>query len=144
MAKVIVVPGRAVNLVVKYSGGEVIAGSRAEQVRGTQTLVNQMGWMFRHPAVVAVEVGWRWLFGVPFLLVCWTRLQHVLTVLHAGGIGSQQHQCAESVDRGGATEPMRGGNIEPLIAHELRWLAADRGACVDRDLGDWPQSCASG
>jgi len=40
-----------------------------------------MAWMLRHPAVVALEVGWRWLFGIPFLLVCWSRLQHVLTIL---------------------------------------------------------------
>jgi len=40
-----------------------------------------MAWMLRHPTVLALEVGWRWLFGIPFLLVCWSRLQHVLTIL---------------------------------------------------------------
>ena len=54
-------------------GARVIADRRAAQVRGTQTLVDQMGWMIRRPAIVAVEVFWRWLFGVPFLIACWMR-----------------------------------------------------------------------
>ena len=37
----------------------------AQPVRGTQTLVDQMGWVFHRPSLVAIEVAWRWLFGVP-------------------------------------------------------------------------------
>lgn len=78
--------------------------------------------MLRHPAIVALEVGWRWLFGIPFLLICRVRLQHVFTVLSPddaglGGIDAQNPWIA-------AVQLSRGiSNYEPLIAHELRWLA---------------------
>jgi len=41
-------------------------------VRGTQLLVSHMGEVLKRPSLIAIEVGWRWIVGVPFLLV----LQH--------------------------------------------------------------------
>ncbi len=38
-------------------------------VRGTQTLVDQMSWVWSHASLTAIEVGWRWLFGIPFLFL---------------------------------------------------------------------------
>lgn len=46
-------------------------------IRGTQKLVDQMGWVFSHPGLVAVEISWRWLFGVPFLFACWTAARRI-------------------------------------------------------------------
>jgi hypothetical protein len=40
-----------------------------------------MGWVFSRSLLVAVEVGWRWLFGIPFLFVCWVQAQKILAVL---------------------------------------------------------------
>ena len=103
-------------------GARVIADRRAAQVRGTQTLVDQMGWMIRRPAIVAVEVLWRWLFGVPFLIACWMRLQHVFAQLspEAAGLSNIDAQnpwiAAGQLSRALA-------KYEPLVAHELRWLA---------------------
>jgi hypothetical protein len=99
----------------------VIASSRAEQIRGTQTLVSQMGWMLRHPAVIAVEVGWRWLFGIPFLLVCWTRLQHVLSVLTPEQSGLSDINAQNPwIAAGQLSRVWR--QYEPVIAQELRWV----------------------
>ncbi len=101
---------------------QVIADRRAAQVRGTQTLVDQMGWMLRRPGIVAIEVGWRWIFGVPFLWVCWTRLQHVLTLLTLEDSGLRNIDvqnpwiAAAQLSRAFA-------KYEPLVAHELKWLA---------------------
>jgi hypothetical protein len=100
---------------------QVIADRRAAQVRGTQTLVDQMGWMLRRPGILAVEVAWRWLFGVPFLMVCWARLQHVLSVLTLEDSGLRNIDvqnpwiAAAQLSRAFA-------KYEPLIAHELKWL----------------------
>ena len=47
-------------------------------VRGTQLLVEHMGEVSRRPSLIAIEVGWRWLFGIPFLLVCWQQAQQIL------------------------------------------------------------------
>ena len=41
----------------------------AQALRGTQTLVGQMSWAWMRPVLTLIEVGWRWLFGVPFLIV---------------------------------------------------------------------------
>jgi len=99
----------------------VITGSRAEQVRGTQTLVSQMGWMLRHPAIVAVEVGWRWLVGIPFLFLCWNRLQYILRILtpEQSGLSDIDVQnpwiAASQLSR-------VWWQYQPLIAHELNWI----------------------
>lgn len=99
----------------------MITGSRAEQIRGTQTLVDQMGWMLRHPAVVVAEVGWRWLFGIPFLLVCRSRLDHILTVLTPEESGLSNIDPSNPWLAAGAFSRAV-IKYDPLIAHELRWL----------------------
>jgi hypothetical protein len=50
-------------------------------LRGTQSLVGQMGWVFAKPSLTLLEVAWRWIFGIPFLAVCWMQAQHILAVL---------------------------------------------------------------
>ncbi len=61
--------------------------AKAHPVRGTQTLVDQMGWVFSRPAIVLTEIGWRWLFGVPFLLVCWRQAQRILAAAPPSSTG---------------------------------------------------------
>jgi hypothetical protein len=53
----------------------------AASLRGTQSLVGQMGWVFARPSLTMIEVGWRWFFGIPFLAVCWVQAQRILTAL---------------------------------------------------------------
>ncbi|MBS1803344.1 MAG: hypothetical protein JST28_08245 [Acidobacteria bacterium] len=77
--------------------------------------------MLRHPAVVATEVGWRWLYGIPFLLVCWTRLQHVLAILtpEDSGIASINAQNPWIA----AGELSRAWwQYQPLVARELHLI----------------------
>lgn len=50
-------------------------------LRGTQSLVGQMGWVFDRPLLTALEVGWRWIFGVPLLVVCWHQARQILAAL---------------------------------------------------------------
>ncbi len=59
----------------------------ATPVRGTQKLVDQMGWVFRRPWIVAMEIGWRWLFGLPLLLVCWREAQRILAAVPPSSTG---------------------------------------------------------
>jgi len=56
-------------------------------VRGTQSLVRQMGWVFRRPSLAGIEVAWRWIFGIPLLYVCWLQAQKILTALPADTTG---------------------------------------------------------
>jgi hypothetical protein len=50
-------------------------------LRGTQSLVGQMGWVTARPSLTAIEIAWRWLFGIPFLAVCWFQAQRILIAL---------------------------------------------------------------
>ncbi len=102
-------------------GAQVIADRRAAQVRGTQTLVDQMGWMIRRPAIVAVEVAWRWLFGVPFLLACRASLQHVVAQLSPGEAGLRNIDAQNPWIAAGQLSRAF-AKYEPLVVHELRWL----------------------
>jgi len=56
-------------------------------LRGTQSLVGQMGWVFDRPLLTGIEVAWRWVFGVPFLVVCWTQGRQILAVLPLDATG---------------------------------------------------------
>ncbi|MGB6975606.1 MAG: hypothetical protein WBD67_13065 [Terracidiphilus sp.] len=56
-------------------------------MRGTQTLVDQMGWAFKRPTLSLLEIGWRWLFGIPFLWICWQQWQKILVILPLDATG---------------------------------------------------------
>jgi hypothetical protein len=59
----------------------------AVAVRGTQSLVEQMGWVFARPWLTLLEVAWRWLFAIPALAVCWGQGRHILAVLPLDAAG---------------------------------------------------------
>ena len=63
-------------------------------VRGTQLLVEHMGEVLRRPSLIALEIGWRWLVGIPFLLVLWQQAQHILVAypLESSGFNSVDRQ----------------------------------------------------
>jgi hypothetical protein len=90
-------------------------------VRGTQLLVEHMGEVFRRPSLIAIEITWRWLFGVPFLFICWKQGQQVLAAypLESSGASSldTQNPWVAAVQL---------SNIamfyEPHVLAVLRWL----------------------
>jgi hypothetical protein len=49
-----------------------------------------MGWVFARPSLTALEVAWRWLFGIPFLVVCWRQWLQILAAypLQASGFNA--------------------------------------------------------
>ncbi|MGB6687555.1 MAG: hypothetical protein WBE76_06910 [Terracidiphilus sp.] len=59
----------------------------AVAVRGTQSLVEQMGWVFKRPSLTALEVAWRWLFGIPVLIACWVEAQRILALVPIDSTG---------------------------------------------------------
>ncbi|MGA3046995.1 MAG: hypothetical protein ABSD67_10255 [Terracidiphilus sp.] len=63
-------------------------------LRGTQSLVNQMGWVFSRPSLTTFEIAWRWIFGIPFLAVCWVQAQKILAALtpESAGLSSVDPQ----------------------------------------------------
>ncbi|HEV2214934.1 MAG TPA: hypothetical protein VGR64_06560, partial [Terracidiphilus sp.] len=59
----------------------------ARPVRGTQLLVEHIGGVVRSPLLLAIEIGWRWLFGIPFLWICWMKWQEILVALPPDSVG---------------------------------------------------------
>ena len=93
-----------------------------QQVRGTQSVVGQMGWVFARPSLTALEVAWRWLFGVPLLAVCWIQATRILAILPPDATGLDkvdlQNPWVSAVRLTDAWEMYR-----PHVAGVLRWLA---------------------
>jgi hypothetical protein len=93
----------------------------AAPLRGTQSLVGQMGWVFERPSLTAIEVSWRWIFGVPMLAVCWMQARQILTVLPLESAGlnaiDPQNPWVAAVQLANAWALYR-----PHVAGVLRWL----------------------
>ena len=94
----------------------------SERVRGTQTIVEQMGWVFTRPSLTALEVAWRWIFGAPLLAVCWIQAQKILTALPPDTTGLNNLDIANpwmsAVKLAVAWDMYR-----PHVAAVLQWLA---------------------
>ncbi len=51
--------------------GQGAQGAGTPRVRGTQSFVYTLSWMWARPWLTALEVLWRWVFGIPALVVLW-------------------------------------------------------------------------
>jgi hypothetical protein len=93
----------------------------AAPLRGTQSLVGQMGWVFERPSLTAIEVAWRWLFGAPLLVVCWLQAQRILAALPLESTGvtniDPQNPWVAAVQLSQAW-----ALYQPHVAAVLRWL----------------------
>jgi hypothetical protein len=81
-----------------------------------------MGFCWQHPSLTAMEVVWRWLFGVPFLAVLWMQAQQVLAQIPPSSVGldrlNLQNPWVSSVLLVDAA-----GQYRPAVVEVLRWLA---------------------
>ncbi len=93
----------------------------AERVRGTQSAVAQMGWVFARPSLTVLEIAWRWLVGAPLLLVCWIQAQKILAALPPDATGldkvNLQDPWVSAVRLADAWDLYR-----PPVEHVLIWL----------------------
>lgn len=93
-----------------------------ERVRGTQTIVGQMGWVFARPSLTALEVLWRWVFGVPVLAVCYFQVQRIFALLPPDATGLSDFDITNpwmsAVKLAVAWDIYR-----PHVLEVLRWLA---------------------
>jgi len=102
-----------------------------------------MGYCRRYPSLWAMEIAWRWLVGVPFLLVAWRQAQSIIAQLPPDSVGLDRLEWSNpwlsSVLIADAI-----GRYQPLVVAVLRWLlplavigwavlsAAGRVAILDR------------
>ena len=94
----------------------------SQPVRGTQSAVAQMGWVFTRPSLTVLEVAWRWIIGAPLLLICWNEGGKILAALPPSTTGLDQVTLQDpwtSADRlANAWDLYR-----PHLVHVLSWLA---------------------
>jgi len=81
-----------------------------------------MGWVFARPSLTLIEVGWRWLFGIPLLTVCWMQAQRVLAALPPESAGLATLRSAEPMGIAAVQAQQRLGALPPHVAAVLRWL----------------------
>lgn len=62
----------------------------AAPLRGTQSLVGQMGWVFARPSTTLLEVAWRSLVGIPLLVLGWVQASLILARLPLDSAGVSQ------------------------------------------------------
>jgi len=102
------------------AGSEARAHGNAP-VRGTQLLVEHMSEVFRRPSLVAIEIAWRWLMGIPSLLICWRQGQQILCAypLEASGAGTldTQNPWVASVQLSNIA-----AFYQPHVVANLHWL----------------------
>jgi hypothetical protein len=98
-----------------------LEAAKTGKVRATQTLVSHMNFVWRHPSLVAIEAGWRWLFGVPFLCAAWFQAQRILVEVPPESVGLDrvnfQNPWLSSLVIADAI-----GRYEPAVFAVLRWL----------------------
>jgi hypothetical protein len=90
-------------------------------LRGTQSLVGQMGWVFARRSLTLVEVAWRWVFGIPFLAICWAQAQKILSdlPLESTGLNAINPQNPWVA----ATQLSHAWSLyQPYIVSVLHWL----------------------
>ncbi len=93
----------------------------SQPARATRKMVEQMGWVARRPLLTVMEIGWRWLFAVPFLYLCWRQAQRIAAALPLDQAGLTHLSMANpwvAAVRIADTWVL----YEPYVLHALYWL----------------------
>ncbi|MBB6142513.1 hypothetical protein HNQ77_000451 [Silvibacterium bohemicum] len=93
-------------------------------VRGTQSFVHVIAECWRRPSLLLTELAWRWVVGVPLLLILAAQAQHIYAVTSA-------QLAASGIDDFTLTDPGQAAVIStniyavlaPPITHLIVWLA---------------------
>lgn len=93
-------------------------------IRGTQSFVHVLGECWRRPSLLALELAWRWLFGIPLLAVLgWQGLHIYKTVLtQLNGVGINQFSLLDP-DRATAISAGIYAVLAPPLVRLFAWLA---------------------
>jgi hypothetical protein len=81
-----------------------------------------MGWVIRRPSLTAIEVSWRWVFGIPLIAVCCKQWQNILAAFppESSGFNSldTQNPWVAVVQLANVV-----AYYQPHVLAVLRWLA---------------------
>lgn len=91
-------------------------------VRGTQSFVHTLSWCWRHPSLTALEILWRWIFGIPTLALLWYQAQKLLASIQLDLPALRRMTFLDPVSAAG-TLTAAATNLLPGILHTAAWLA---------------------
>ena len=105
------------------------------QVRGTQSFVHTLSACWRHPSLTALEVAWRWLFGIPAVALIYLQLHKALLAATGGTLDPARLGLDPTLlnDPVGALagSPLGAAakfataiaTVQPYVEHFAAWLA---------------------
>jgi len=99
----------------------MIASDRTPQVRGTQSFVNTMNACWKRPSLTALEVLWRWLYGVPAVALIWFQATRVMRESGAD-LGSMRRISLADPDGAAAILAQLWGALKPGAVQLAEWL----------------------
>lgn len=96
--------------------------SSTAPVRGTQSFIHTLSYCWSRPSLLGLEIAWRWLYGIPALLLIYTEVSRILRSLPLASTGIydfslQDTQRAEVIIADVWTM------VTPPLFHALLWLA---------------------
>ena len=110
------------------------AARSLQPVRGTQSFVNTLSATWDRPSLVALEVGWRWLVGIPALALIYSQLHTALLAATQGTLDPARLGLDKALlndpvgalagDPLGAAAKFAGAIalLQPYLAHFTVWL----------------------
>ena len=96
--------------------------TQVERVRSTQSLVSILAECWRQPGLIARELAWRWLFGLPALALLSSCAQRLLAILFAANTGIEDFSLQRPV---AAAQLVRAAYlaVAPAALHLAAWVA---------------------
>jgi hypothetical protein len=97
-------------------------GNIGARLRGTQSLVHIFGYCWSRPSLVLVELTWRWLYGLPALLLMYYEGAHLLASVPLAATGVYDFSLQDT-DRATVIIANVWEVLTPPLFHALAWLA---------------------
>jgi hypothetical protein len=95
--------------------------TQTEYVRGTQSLVQIQAQCWRRPRLIAIELAWRWVFGIPALLLLSVFARRLLATLFAAHTGLNDFSLEQPVMAAGIVRASYAAILPAL--EPARWVA---------------------
>ena len=95
---------------------------REQPLRGTQSLVGVLAFVWKHPALTLCEVAWRWAVAVPLLWLAWHRVFPVLRTVPVDHEGLAALSLFEPV-QSAAVLASQARLYLPVLRHTVVWWA---------------------
>jgi hypothetical protein len=95
---------------------------RSAMLRGTQSLVHIFGYCWSRPSLLLVELAWRWLYGVPALLLMYYEGSRILASVPLASTGVYEFSLQDT-DKATVIIANVWEVLTPPLFHALLWLA---------------------